>query len=118
MDNRALPGGEGREDIPHNGDPASPASVMGDSGCQALGFDYVITTLQVDPMVLATLPAEDRPSQAGDSCRSYGAADANGGRENSGWQTQIGSLLLWIGWFASRRDVARFGPGHGRKKSR
>ena len=97
MANRALPGGKGREDIPHNGDPTSPASVMGDFGCQTIVNCYLIRIHLPEAMGFATFPVEDWPSQAGASSRSYGAAAANGGREKSGCQTNGGSLLIGLG---------------------
>ena len=74
----APPGGKGREDIPHNGDPTSPASVMGDCGLQTIGNRYVIGNLRPGPMGFATFPVEDRPSETGPSSRSYGAKAGNG----------------------------------------
>ena len=74
MANRALSGGKGREDLPHNDDPSSPGSVMRDFGCQTIGDRYVIRTLRSGPMGLATSPVSDRPAQNGISSRSYGAA--------------------------------------------
>ena len=118
MASRALPGGKGREDIPHNGDPTSPASVMGDFGCETIGSCYMIRIHLPEAMGFEIFPVEDRPSQAGASSRFYGAASANGGRQNSGCQTNSGSLLIEMGWLASQQRVAEISPGHGRKKSR
>ena len=53
---RALPGGKGREDIPHNGDPFSPTSVMGDFGCQTIGSCYMIRIHLPEAMGFATFP--------------------------------------------------------------
>ena len=118
MANRAQPGGRGRDDIQHNGDPTSPASGIGDFECQNIGNCYVIRIYPPEAMDFERFPVEDWPSQAGNSSRSYGAASANGGRENFGCQTNSGSLLIEMGWLASQRRVAGSGPGQGRKKSR
>ena len=77
MVSRALPGGKGREDIPHDGDPTSPASVMGDFGCQTIGNCYVIRIHPPEAMGFETFPVEDWPSQASASSRYYGAESAN-----------------------------------------
>ena len=95
-----VTGCKGRPNLQRNDDQSPAATVKQFSERESIGKCTTICTRHHPPLGIAKWPVEDRTTIGSASLQTYGAPADITGRMQSRWQTNSGSLVFDVRWFA------------------